>query len=143
MNTYTNYQPNTMNNAMHPLMNNNQHSNNNGFFDPHSNTNTPPYDFIQHFSMGHYMPTTMHNRPFMPPRPIPMMPFQPNVNVMTTTNRYPSFATAIPTAPTPRPMPTAIDNNFDASNDICGTRYSSGEVTPLVFGGEETKRGRN
>lgn len=131
MNTYTNYQPNTMINNM----------NNNGFFNPmSSNTNSPDYDFIEHFSMGHFMPTTMNNRPFMPARP--MIPFQPNVNVnnaMTTTHRHPTFAPA--TTTTPRSMPAAIDSNLDTSNDICGTRHSSGEVTPLVFGGEETKRG--
>lgn len=133
MNTYTNYQPNVMNNPMNPLINNNHDSNNNGFFNPISNTNSPDYDYINHFSMGNFMPTTMHNRPFMPP----MMPFQPNANIDTV----PATTTSTTTT-TSRPMPAAIDSNFDSSNDICGTRYSSGEVTPLVFGGEETKRGK-
>lgn len=140
MNTYTNYQPNTVNNPMNMLINSNHHPNNNGFFAPMGDTNNPDYDFAQHFSMGHFMPTTMHNRPFMPARP--MMPFPPIVNdVMTTTDGHPSFPLETTTTPPPRPMPTAIDSNIDSSNDICGTRYPSGEVTPLVFGGEETKRG--
>lgn len=132
MNTYTNYQPNAMPNNM---------NNNGGFFDPMSDTNNPDYDFIQHFSMGHFMPTTMNNRPFLPPRP--MMPFQSNVNSDPMTTNHPPPVYVPTTTTTPRPMPAAIDNNSDMTNDICGTRYSSGEVTPLVFGGEETKRGKN
>lgn len=96
--------------------------------------------------MGHFSPTTttmnsVHSPvfpnsafPSMPMVPIqhPNVPFMPPIAPIATTTTHRSSTTRRPS------IQSSTSNDLKT---ICGTRYSTSEVTPFVFGGEETKRG--
>lgn len=86
-------------------------------FGQYSPTHTNSFPMSSSPSSGY--PNEYPNQGMMPSVMIPPLT-QPPTTMRTTTVRVPS--------------------NADL-DDICGTRHSETEITPLVFGGEETQRG--
>lgn len=118
MKTYTNFAP----------------SNNNNNSD--QNLNKPNYAL--NFGIQH---TPQQNSPQNTMNSYPMTSF-PNKGVTTpiyTVVRRPVSSMRTTTARTPS---NAIHSVWNTDLDtICGTRYSESEITPFIFGGEETQRG--
>lgn len=135
MNTYTNFQP--------------------------SNTNNP-YNFDQHFNKPLHGSQTSPTNTFTPSNivntyPMPSSNLVPNQEMIPPMMLPPPFAMAHkPTlSPPPLPSPTTkrtttteppgfeqpLPSTSNDVNKICGTRHSETEITPLIFGGEETQRG--
>lgn len=95
--------------------NNNMNSNN--FF------NYPTTQFPNNVHQEISNPQITFTPQFVPPPP-------KTTTTTTTTTRKPIYH-----QPT---KPATINNNL---NEVCGTRYSQTEVSPLVFGGVDTQRG--
>ncbi|XP_055308234.1 serine protease gd-like [Sitodiplosis mosellana] len=124
MNTYTNFQPSNMNNIYN--------------FD--HNFNKPNYasNFGGQYTPQQYSPSNTMNS-------YPMLSSSfPNQGIMTPAYTVALRPTAVPTIrTTTTEMPSYEISpvlNTDL-NTICGTRHSETEITPLIFGGEETQRG--
>lgn len=158
MNTYTTYQPSTSNNnnlynSLDQNYNRPNYESNYGNQFPSSNK--PNYDnsgFGQHFTpsnpygMDGIVPGLIPSSSFSNQgMPSPMMPAQ-----FPATQR-PTYSS--PPRPPPQPTPTTttqapvqmtpafvVPSGTDL-NSICGTRHSETEITPFIFGGEDTKRG--
>lgn len=127
MKTYTNLQPNIMDNAFSFDHNINQHGQQHygsNFGSPYTPTTPPPYLYTPMSSSGH------PNQGMMPPPFTPVSIYRPPMpTIRTTTTKASSHS-----------VPSYPISNTDV-NAICGTRHSETEITPFIFGGEETQRG--
>lgn len=159
MNTYTTYQPgtninNNLYNSYDPNLNKPNYESNYGNQFPSSNNPNYESGFEQH-----YTPSTPYGMNGMIPglsssypnhgMPSPMMP-----PTYPATQR-PIYSPPTPsrqTPPPPPPPPTTTSQApvqmrpaFPVSssdvNSICGTRHSETEITPFIYGGEDTKAG--
>lgn len=151
MNTYTNFQPGTSinNNLYNSFDQNLNKPNYESNYENQYPSNKPNYEsgFGQHFTpsnpygMDGIVPGS--SSPSFPNQgmPSPMLP-----PPFPVTQRPP------PTAPpTPQPPPVTTQAPIQTQpafvvpssdvNSICGTRHSETEITPFIFGGEDTMRG--
>lgn len=153
MNTYTNFQPGSSINNNNNLYNSFDQSFNKPNYESNYGNdfslNRPNYEsgFGQQFTPSNpygmdgmvpgasssfpnqAMPTPfpVTQRPTLrPPPPPPPLPQKPST---TNTTQAPI-----------QTQPAFVVPNTDA-NSICGTRHSETEITPLIFGGEDTMRG--
>lgn len=152
--TYTNFQPTNTNNndySFDQIFNKpnyessfgSQYSPSNSYSPSNGVTNsyTPTNSFGASNTFGH-----INNNP-------PVSSY-PNQGMMPPMMLPPPFVvTSRPTlAPTMAPVPVQTQSPivhtqssiYVASSDVnavCGTRHSEGEITPLIFGGEDTQRG--
>ena len=114
MNTYTNFRP----------------SNNNNNFDQNSNKPNYALNFGSQYTPQQNSPqNTMNSYNKGMTTPTYTMVQRPVLSMRTTTAKPPSYA-----------IQSVSVSNTDLYT-ICGTRYSESEVTPFIFGGEETQRG--
>lgn len=111
MNTYTNYEPTSLNNPF----NFDQNVNNPNYATNFGNQYTP---------VNSYPPS--NSFPSYPPMMLPP-PFPTHTTVATTT----TTTTKRPVYE--KPISPASNSNNDLSS-ICGTRHSETEITPLIFG---------
>lgn len=161
MNTYTTYQPSTSTNNNNNLYNSydqnlnkpNYESNYGNQFPP---SNRPNYEsgFGQHFtpSNPYGMDGIVPGLPSSSSYPNQGMPSSMMPSQFPMTQR-PTYTYSPPPQPQPQPPPTTttqapvqtkpafvVPSDTDL-NSICGTRHSETEITPFIFGGEDTKRG--
>lgn len=168
MNTYTTYQP-TSNNVANTFMGGNNNpitTPSNPMYD-HSNVNyysmlynmptstvqyrpslvpnlvRPEIEYQQNQlqSQPHYKPPAQV-LPQYQPQPQPVYPPMPAIPFLPTTLlTQPTYETKTPAPTQKTTTPASIQSAGNDIKQICGTRYAESEVIPLVFGGEETKRG--
>lgn len=151
MNTYTTFQPGTnINNNLYNSFD--QNANKPNYESNYGNqfsSNKPNYEpgFGQH-----YTPSNPYGMDGINPGPSSSYPNQGMPSPMLP----PPFPvtqrpTHSPPPPPPQPpatttqtpvqmQPAVVVPNNDV-NSICGTRHSETEITPFIFGGEDTKRG--
>lgn len=127
MNTYTSYHPSTA-------------INNNNVYNVDVNANTPTY-IPDNNSYG---TTSSQNNNY----PIQIQSQQPQISGSMPPMFMPPFMPSAfyPTTTTYRPIQIPINNqpvltSSEDLNKICGTRYSETEVSPFIYGGEQTNRG--
>lgn len=154
MNTYTNFQPGTsINNNLYNSFD--QSLNKPNYESDYGNqypSNKPNYEsgFGQHFTpsnpygMDGIIPGSSSSFPnqgmpspmLPPPFPVTQRPTHP-----PSTPPPPSPPPTPITAQTPAQMQPAFVVASSDVNSICGTRHSETEITPFIFGGEDTMRG--
>lgn len=163
MNTYTTYQPNTnINNNLYNSFDQNYNKPNyeSNYGNQYPSSNKPNYEsgYGQHYTPsnpygmdGIMVPGLPSSSSQFPNQgmPSPMLPPQ-----FPMTQRPTQRPTYSPSPPPQQPPPTTtmvqvpvqtkpafvVPNDTDI-NSICGTRHSETEITPFIFGGEDTKRG--
>lgn len=120
MNTFTNFQSN----------NNNFHNFDQNFNQPNYESNFGiPYSPINPYGQETPMPPPVYPNQGIIPSMMPITP-RPTTSVATRpTTKAPVYS---------RPPSTPSSND---AKTVCGTRFSESEITPLVFGGEDTQRG--
>lgn len=128
MNTYTHFQPSNVNNLYNFDQNFNKPESN--FGNQYSPTNTyTPSNTVNSYPMSS---SSFPNQGMIPPMmlPPPFVTAHTPTSQTTTTTTTKSLIYA-------QPLPSSTND----VNAICGTRHAESEITPLIFGGEETQRG--
>lgn len=151
MNTYTNFQPSSINNN---LYNSDQNFNKPVDIESQYTPSKPNYG-TNYGNGNHYSPSNPHgvdvsvsSYPISSSYPNQAMP--PMMPPPFPVTQWPTLPSTAPPPPSPPTMattkaPVYLQPQFPVSNNdinsVCGTRHSETEITPLVFGGEETQRG--
>lgn len=159
MNTYTTYQPGGINNNLYnsnqPNYGNQYPSSNQPNYESGFETNYAPSTPYGMNGMNGIVPGYPSSYPNQG-MPSPMMPSpaypatqRPTFSPPSSTSRQtpprmpprppPTMASQVP----PRPVQTqpAFPVASSDVNTICGTRHSESEITPFIYGGEDTKPG--
>lgn len=147
MNTYTTYQPSTTTNNNNLYNSFDQSFNKPNYGDQFPSTK-PNYEsnFGEHFTpsipygMSGVVPGLSSSFPNQA-MATPMLPPQfPVMHRPTTSAAAPQPQPADTTEAPVQTKPAFAVPSSDV-NSICGTRHSETEITPFIFGGEDTKRG--
>lgn len=147
MKTYTSYQPSGIDSSQFIIERPSNANNNLYSFEilgaTVTTTGRPQYDNNVYVSQSSQpinpFGTNNNNYPMMVPPPQYVMPGIPQQQIPQQQIPQQQVPQQIPQQQYQRPS-TSASVSQDV-NSICGTRYSEGEVTPFVFGGEDTQRG--